>query len=63
MEPKPLIQTNPYLRDSNKIRQALMMSVASSTAIETGASITSIMRMLEQDKDSKPVTATQGSAQ
>ena len=33
MKQKPLIETNPYLRDPNKFRKALITSVASSTAI------------------------------
>lgn len=39
MELKPLIETNPHLRDPEKFRKALIMSVASSTAIETGRPI------------------------
>jgi hypothetical protein len=48
MEQKPLIETNPYLRDPEKFRKALITSVASSTAIETGASVASIVHMLEE---------------
>ena len=48
MEQKPLIETNPYLRDPEKFRKALITSVASSTAIETGTSVASIVRMLEE---------------
>jgi hypothetical protein len=62
MEQKPLIETNPYLRDPEKFRKALIRSVASSTAIETGAPIASIVRMLEEGEETKPFTATQGSA-
>ena len=61
MEQRPLIETNPYLRDPEKFRKALITSVASSTAIETGAPIASIVRMLEEGEETKPVT-TQGSA-
>jgi hypothetical protein len=43
---KPLIETNPYLKDLKKYRKALILNVASSTAIETGASVESIARML-----------------
>jgi len=39
---KPLIETNPHLKDPAKYRKALIAKVASSTAIETGASIESI---------------------
>lgn len=62
MEQKPLIETNPYLRDPEKFRKALITSVASSTAIETGAPISSIVRMLEEGEATKPFTTTQGSA-
>ena len=62
MEQKPLIETNPYLRDPEKFRKALITSVASSTAIETGAPIESIARMLEECKK-KLLKTTQGPAQ
>lgn len=62
MEQKPLIETNPYLRDPEKFRKALIMSVASSTAIETGTPIASITRMLEEDTKTEPLTTTQDSA-
>lgn len=62
MEQKPLIETNPYLRDPEKFRRALITSVASSTAIETGASVVSIIRMLEEGVKTDPLTTTQDSA-
>ena len=62
MEQKPLIETNPYLRDPEKFRKALIASVASSTAIETGASVASIASMLEGDAKREPLTTTQDSA-
>lgn len=62
VEQKPLIETNPYLRDPEKFRKALIASVASSTAIETGAPVASIARMLEEGDKSESLTATQGSA-
>jgi hypothetical protein len=43
---RPLIETNPNLRNPKKYRKALILSVASSTAIETGASGESIVRTL-----------------
>ena len=43
---KPLIETNPYLKEPKKYRKALIITVASSTAIETGASVESIARTL-----------------
>ena len=62
MEPKPLIETNPYMRDAKKFHKALITSVASSTAIETGAPVASIVHMLEEGKETKASTTTQGSA-
>ncbi|MGQ0656806.1 MAG: hypothetical protein ACT4NU_01730 [Chromatiales bacterium] len=61
MKQKPLIETNPYLRDPEKFRKALITSVASSTAIETGAPVKSIVRMLEEGGKAKSLTTTQGS--
>jgi hypothetical protein len=62
MEQKPLIETNPHLRDPEKFRKALITNVASSTAIETGATVESIARMLEECDKTEPLTTTQGSA-
>lgn len=62
MEQKPLIETNPYLRDPEKFRKALIMSVASSTSIETGAPVASIVGMLEESVTLEPLTTTQGIA-
>jgi hypothetical protein len=59
---KPLTDTNPYLRDPAKFRKALITSVASSTAIETGESVESIARMLEEAATSQPVKPKQGSS-
>ncbi len=62
MERKPLAETNPYLRDLEKFRKALITSVASSTAIETGAPISSIVCLLEAGEQTKLLTKKQGSA-
>ena len=59
MKQKPLIETNPYLRDPEKFRKALIMSVASSTAIETGAPVASIVRMLEEGAKTRPLSKSQ----
>ena len=48
--------------DPEKFRKALITSVASSTAIETGAPVASIARMLEDAAQAKPFTPTQDSA-
>ena len=61
MAQKPLIETNPYLRDPEKFRKALIASVASSTAIESGAPVAGIVRVLEDEKVG-PVTTTKRSA-
>jgi hypothetical protein len=62
MKKKPLIDTNPHLKIPAKYRKALIANVASSTAVETGASIESIARILTETK--KPLLAkkTNGSA-
>jgi hypothetical protein len=62
MKQKPLIETNPYLRDPAKFRKALITSVASSTAIETGASVAAVARMLEQSAKTEPLITTRDSA-
>ncbi|TAM47314.1 MAG: hypothetical protein EPN55_02620 [Gammaproteobacteria bacterium] len=62
MEQKPLIETNPYLRDPAKFRKALIRSVASSTAIETGAPVAAVVHMLEAGEQTPPFTTTQRSA-
>lgn len=62
MKQRPLIETNPYLRDAEKFRKALISSVASSTAIETGQSIDAIVRMLEESEETKwPATTSDSS--
>ena len=46
MSAKPLIKTNPHLRDAENYRKALSANVASSTAIETDRTIEAITRTL-----------------
>lgn len=62
MEQKPLIETNPYLRDPEKFRKALITNVSSSTAVETGAPVESIARTLVEGDKSQPLEKPQGSA-
>ena len=62
MKQKPLIETNRYLRDPEKLRKALIKSVASSTAIETGAPVASVAHMLEESAKSEALTMPPGSA-
>jgi hypothetical protein len=63
MEQKPLIETNPYLRDPEKFRKALITNVSSSTAIETGASVESIALTLIEGSKQHALKKPQGSAQ
>lgn len=62
MKQKPLIETNPYLRDPKKFRKALIANVSSSTAIETGASVESIADTLVEGEKHQPLKKPQGSA-
>jgi hypothetical protein len=59
---KSLIETNPHLKDPAKYRKALVTNVASSTAVETGASIESIARILAEPDKPLSVKKTRGSA-
>ncbi len=51
MSKKPLIQTNPYLKDPEKYRGSLIINVSSSTAIETGDTVESIAKALLEVSD------------
>jgi len=46
MQKKSLIQTNFYLRVPEQYRKMLVTNVSSSTAIETGATVASIVKTL-----------------
>jgi len=48
-----LLETNPYLQDPDKYRKALVMNVASSTAIETGGSVEAIARKLTKSAENR----------
>jgi len=63
MRKKPLIETNPFLKTPEKYRKALIASVASSTAIETGMPVEEIARMLSEKEKAKPVKRSKSSAQ
>ncbi|MGH8246906.1 MAG: hypothetical protein ACREUU_10790 [Gammaproteobacteria bacterium] len=54
MPKKPLIETNPHLRDPEKLRKALIANVASSMSIETGTSAKAIARALSEGDSAKP---------
>ena len=62
MNKRPLIETNPYLRDPQKLRKLLITNVSSSTAIETGASVDSIARMLQETRNTTSLKTTQRSS-
>ena len=53
MKKKSLIETNPHLRNPKKYRKARIMNVESSVAIEAGASVESIARMLTGEESGK----------
>ena len=63
MKNKLLIETNPHLKDPAKYRKALIANVASSTAVETGASVESIARILAEPRKTPVLKKTDGSAQ
>ena len=62
MNNKPLIETNPHLKDPAKYRKALIANVASSTAVETGASVESIASILAEPDKPSQVKKPSGSA-
>ena len=62
MKNKPLIDTNPHFKVPVKYRKALIANVASSTAVETGASVESIARILAEPAKPAPVKKASGSA-
>jgi hypothetical protein len=62
MNKRPLIETNPYLRDPEQFRKALITNVSTSTAVETGAPVESIARTLTESNKAEPVRKPQGSA-
>lgn len=62
MSKKPLIETNPYLKNTVRYRRDLITSVSSSTAIETGARVDTIARALTKEPSLWPVRARRGSA-
>lgn len=63
MSKKSLFETNPYLKVPEKYRQALITNIASSTAVETGASIESIARKLTKSEKAKKIITPHRSAQ
>ena len=49
MRKKPLIETNPYLRDPEKYEKSLVANILSSTAIEIGPLPASLKRALKNN--------------
>ncbi len=62
MSKKPLIATNPYLKDPARYRRDLIKSVSSSTAIETGARVETIAKTLPAVPKPSSVRTRRGSA-
>ena len=62
MSQKPLIETNPYLKNTARYRRDLITSVSSSTAIETGAKTDTIAKTLTREPGLLPVRTRRGSA-
>ena len=48
MSTKKLTQSNPFLKDKTNAKKLLLRSIASSTAIETGESISKIEEKLNR---------------
>lgn len=46
MPKKPLIETNPHLRDAQRRRKAIITNVSSNTSVETGRKPAVIARVL-----------------
>ena len=63
MKNKPLIETNLHLKAPANYRKALVANVASSTAIETGAPVASIIRLLTEPPETPASKKTGGSVQ
>ncbi len=45
---RSLIETNPYLQGPEQYREALLSNVASSSAVETGAPVDTIVKTLRK---------------
>lgn len=58
---KPLIETNPYLKDPARYRRDLITNVSSSTAVETGRPIAEIVKSLPLEPKLLPVRTRRGS--
>lgn len=61
MSKKPLIETNPYLKEPARYRRDLITNVSSSTAIETGGSVETIAKSLRLRSKGSPIRMRRGS--
>ncbi len=61
MPKKPLLETNPYLRDGDKRRKTIITNVSSNTSVETGRKTETIARTLTEAKRASSVKTRQGS--
>ena len=62
MSKKPLIETNPYLKDKARYYRDLITAVSTSTAIETGARPDTIAKSLPHLPARSPVKARRRSS-
>ena len=62
MSKKPLIETNPYLKDAVRYRCDLITAASTSTAIETGARAGTIAKSLPPVPGPLPVKSPRRSA-
>jgi hypothetical protein len=58
---KPLIESNPYLRDPARRRKALIINVSGNTSVETGRKAEAIARALSREERTRPLKARRGS--
>jgi hypothetical protein len=58
---KPLIETNPYLRNADRRSKALITNVSTNTSVETGKKSETIARTLNRTERTSPVKTRQGS--
>jgi hypothetical protein len=63
MRRKPLIATNPHLKNRARYRRDLITNVSSSTAIETGAKVETVAKNLPEQPEPVPIRIRRGSAQ
>jgi len=59
---KPLIETNPYLQIPKKYREAMIINVSSSTAVETGEPVGNVALALVGSDKAEQLRHPQGSA-